>query len=208
VPLAVYVASYAGAFLAGAVGPAGWWEDQVRALTFHTSLRAGHPYASPATSWLVTRRSVPYFYAAPDAGTGTGLRQVLAIGNPVVFLAIVPTATWAAWRWLRHRELALGAPLVVALALWLPWVGQSRPTFLFYMVPLLPFLVLLEGAALTRLAGSGVAGAALAGLLVGGAVALLVFHWPVLTAEPLTPGQWASRVADWARIPLWHPRWV
>jgi dolichyl-phosphate-mannose-protein mannosyltransferase len=212
VPVAVYVASYTGAFVAGGVGPAGWWEDQVRALTFHTSLSAGHPYASSATSWLVTRRSVAYFYAGPDPTTGTGLREVLAIGNPVVFLAIVPTVVWAAWRWVRRREHALGAslgaPLVLALALWLPWVGQSRPTFLYYMAPVVPFLVLLEGAALARLAGSGVAGAALAGLLAGGAVALLVFHWPVLTAEPLTPGQWALRVADWASIPIWRPHWV
>ena len=208
VPLAVYVASYAGAFAAGGLTLAGWWRDQVRALSFHLSLSAGHPYASSALSWLVTRRSVAYFYARADPLTGTGAREVVAIGNPVVFLAIVPTALWAAWRWLRARDHLVGATLAMALALWLPWVGRSRPLFLYYMVPVVPFVVLLQGLALDRLARRGWAGATAAVVLVVAAVALLAFHWPVLTGLPLTPGQAALRVADWARIPLWRPHWV
>src|SRR4029453_14583694 len=211
-PLGVYFATYAGAFIAGGLTPLAWLEDQVRVLDFHATLRQGHAYASPAWSWLLMRRPFAYYYSQPlvttDVGPVPGAQEVLALGNPLVFLASVPVAVWATVRWLRRREHALALPLAFALALWLPWAVQQRPMFVYYMTPVVPFVVLLQGAALARLARRHVAGAVLAGAALALAAWLLLYHWPVLTGVPIPHDQWVARIADWRRIPLWHPNWV
>jgi dolichyl-phosphate-mannose-protein mannosyltransferase len=211
-PIGVYLASHAGAFAAGGLGPQAWLEDQLRVVDFHATLREEHAYASSAWSWLVMRRPFAYFYAQPlvttDAGPVPGAQEVLALGHPLVFLASAPVAVWAAVRWVRHREHALAVPLAFALALWLPWATQQRPMFVYYMTPVVPFLVLLQGAALARLASWRPLGAVLACVALMLAVGLLWYHWPVLTGVPIPHEQWAERIADWRRIPLWRPNWV
>jgi dolichyl-phosphate-mannose--protein O-mannosyl transferase len=207
VPIGVYLLSYAGTFLAGGDTLATWWVDQLKALDFHATLNATHPYQSSALSWLVMRRPMVYFYTdAPGPG---GVREVLALGHPLLFLAIVPTVAWAAARWWRAHDHALAVPLLLALALWLPWLPQDRPMFIYYMTPVLPFVALLQGAALARLAHARTwLGPALAYTALAAAVALFWFHWPILTGIPLTDHAWALRVANWRRIPLLRFNWV
>jgi dolichyl-phosphate-mannose-protein mannosyltransferase len=212
VPVGVYVASYAGAFLTGTLNPVTWWEDQVRVLLFHTRLDAAHPYASSAVSWLVVQRPIAYFYeqvpVPTDTGPVDGVAEVLALGHPLVFLAITPAAVWAALTWIRRRDHALGAVLLTAAALWLPWTLQDRPMFIFYMTPVVPFVALLQGAALSRLSHRHPAGAALTVVLLAATLALFWFHWPVLTGQPIPYDQWTTRVSDWNRLPLFHFNWV
>lgn len=211
VPVGVYVASYAGAFLTGTLNPVTWWEDQVRVLLFHTRLDAGHPYASSAVSWLVVHRPIAYFYeqvpVPTDTGPVDGVAEVLALGHPLIFLAVIPVAVWAALAWIRRRDHAAGVVLLMAAALWLPWTVQDRPMFIFYMTPVIPFVALLQGAALSRLAHRP-AGAALTLVLLAATLALFWFHWPVLTGQPIPYDQWTSRVSDWNRLPLFHFDWV
>ena len=208
IPVAVYVASSAGAFVTGAVTPLSWWQDQLRVLDFHANLAAGHPYASSALSWLADRRPVAYFYAKPQVGGVPGASEVLAVGHPLVFFGIVPVWVWATFEWARGRGAALVWPLLFSIALWVPWVTQDRAMFIFYMTPVVPFIVLLQGAALAKLLRSGPGGAVLATVLLLGVVALFWFHWPVLTGAAITQQEWAVRVADWSRIPFWRPNWV
>jgi dolichyl-phosphate-mannose--protein O-mannosyl transferase len=207
VPLGVYLLSYAGAFLGGATSLPAWWVDQLQALEFHAGLAATHPYRSTPVSWLVDRRPMVYFYTdAPGPG---GIREVLALGNPLVFLGIVPVAVWAALRWWREHDHALAVPLLFALALWLPWLPQDRPMFIYYMTPVVPFAVMLEGAALARLARArSWLGPALAWTALAAVVALFWFHWPVLTGAALSDHGWAIRVANWRGIPLFRFDWI
>jgi dolichyl-phosphate-mannose-protein mannosyltransferase len=207
IPVAVYLLSYTGTFVSGTSTLVGWWVDQVRAFQFHATLNASHPYASSALSWLITRRPMVYFYTdTPGPG---GIREVLALGHPLIFLAITPAALWAAFSWWRDRASAVAVPLLLAIVLWLPWLPQDRPMFLYYMTPIVPFVALLEGAAIARLAransrfGMVAAGAALAMV-----IALFWFHWPVLTAAPLSDHGWAVRVSNWSRIPLLRFDWI
>lgn len=210
-PLGVYVASYAGAFVTGTLTPVTWWEDQVRAWLFHTGLDAAHPYASSAVSWLVMHRPIAYYYTELQVdspyGPIAGVREVLALGNPLIFLATIPTAMWAVVRWARRRDHALGVALLFAVALWLPWAFQDRPMFIFYMTPVIPFVTLLQGAALARLSHRG-AGAATAIVLLAATLALFWFHWPILTGVPIPHDEWSARVADWSRLPFFHFDWV
>ncbi len=55
---------------------------------------------------------------------------------------------------------------------------------------------------------AAVSGLVIAAVLLAGVAALFWFHWPILTGAPLTQQEWALRVADWSRIPIWRPNWV
>jgi len=203
VPIAVYVLSYTGrmpgAILALPTDPGsvwnGIWQHQQAMLDFHTSLGGNHPYQSAPWSWPLLQRPVAYWFA-DEGGT---YREVLALGSPVFwwagFLALVAlAATW--WRarfgWLRPEPVILGA----AASTYLPWLvlsGDRSQTFLWYLLPTVPFLALALGTlaawAWARTAGRVAVG--IAGLLILGAFA---FWLPLATALPLSVDDWRGRM--------------
>lgn len=236
-PLTVYVASWAGWFASDQGYSRDWaqgrsttwflvpdavrslWHYHAMMLDFHSGLSTPHPYESRPVSWLLLVRPVLYYY--PPGITGQQgqygcqaeqcVREVLAVGNPVVwwggFLALVGLL----WLWLAKRDWRASTVLVLVAAGVLPWLRDDltadRTMFLFYALPALPFLCL--GLAL-------VAGWALGGptapllrrrwgaLGVGAFVALALvvfgFFYPVLAAQVLPLESWQSRV--------WLDSWV
>jgi dolichyl-phosphate-mannose--protein O-mannosyl transferase len=164
-------------------------------LTFHTELAGSHPYESPPWSWLALKRPVALFF---DSEGGI-YREILATGSPLAWLVAAGALAWAtvrlagaAWR-LERPELVL---LVAAIATYLPWLalsGDRSQTFIWYLLPTLPFLYgavgLAAAAAWGRISGRVATGAVLAGCL-----ALFVFFFPVLTALPVSPDVWRSRM--------------
>ena len=203
VPVLVYVASYTGrmpgTLLALPWDPgsvwSGIWQHQRAMLDFHTELGGDHPYQSPPWSWPLLRRPVAYWFS--DQG-GT-YREIMALGNPVVWwpglVALFGLfVTWArsGWGWLRPEPVILGA----AGATFLPWLvlsGDRSQTFLWYILPTVPFVCLALGAfaawAWDRTATRVAAGAF--GVLV---LASVVFWLPVVTALPLDPDGWRMRM--------------
>jgi dolichyl-phosphate-mannose--protein O-mannosyl transferase len=203
VPALVYLASYAGR-VDGAVLALPWregsvWrgilEHQLAMLRFHTGLAGDHPYESAPWAWLLLKRPVAYSFAEM-AGS---YREVLAIGNPLTWwpgaaALIVVAATWVrAGRGVARPELVL---VVAALSTYMPWLilsGSRSQLFIWYLLPTIPFLY----AALGLLAAE--AWRALVGrvtIAVGTAAVLasFVFYYPVLSAAPLAPGDWRSRI--------------
>ena len=203
VPLLVYVASYTGR-MPGTVLAAPWdpgsvwngiWQHQRAMLDFHTELGGDHPYQSPPWSWPLLQRPVAYWFV----DEGGAYREIMALGNPVVWwpgvVALVGlVVTWArsGWSWLRPEPVILGA----AGATYLPWLilsGDRSQTFLWYFLPTVPFLCLALGAfaawAWDRTAGRVAEG--IFGVLV---IASVVFWLPVVTALPLDPDGWRMRM--------------
>ena len=86
--------------------------------------------------------------------------------------------------------------LVAALATYLPWLilsGSRSQVFIWYLLPTIPFLYGAIGL-LAAWAWSSVAGRVSIG---AGALAVAVsfaFFFPILTAQPLTPDAWRSRI--------------
>lgn len=203
VPVLVYAASYTGrmpgAILALPTDPGsvwyGIWQHQRAMLDFHTTLGGDHPYQSPPWAWPLVQRPVAFWFS-DEGGT---YREILALGSPVAWwpaiVALVAlVVTWArgGWGWLRPEPVILGA----AASTYLPWLvlsGDRSQTFLWYLLPTLPFLYLalavLAAWAWHRVAGRVALG--VAGVLVIGA-----FAWwlPLATALPLDPGGWRSRI--------------
>jgi dolichyl-phosphate-mannose-protein mannosyltransferase len=187
------------------------------AFRFHESLHSPHAYGSKPWSWLVLGRPVDFYYdgSSKSCGAPTCSREILLIGTPIMWWAIVPMLLWLAWHWITTRDWRATVVWVAFLAGWVVWFGNLKRTmFLFYMAPLMPFLVLgltlaigvMLGPAMEaptrataegrrRLWGVG----AVAGYL-GLVVADFVWMWPLFTGGLLTYGQWHAH--------MWLPSWV
>ncbi len=203
VPLLVYVASYTGRMpgelLAAPWDPAsvwnGIWQHQRAMLDFHTELGGDHPYQSPPWSWPFLKRPVAYWFS--DGG-GT-YREILALGNPTVWwpgvvalVALVP-----AW-WRAGLAMARPEPVILfaAAATYLPWLvlsGGRSQTFIWYLLPTIPFLCLALGLFAAG-AWERVAGRIATTLYALVVVATFAIYLPLLVALPLDPGGWQDRI--------------
>ena len=203
VPVLVYVASYAGRMPGAFIGLPwesgtvwrGIWDHQQAMLDFHTTLGGDHPYQSPPWSWPLLKRPVAYWF--DDAG-GT-YREIVALGNPVAWwpgvaalAALVATWARAGWGWLRPEPVILAA----AASTYLPWLvlsGDRSQTFLWYLLPTVPFLCLALGS-LAAWAWSRTAGRVALGLATGALLGSFLLYVPLLTALPLSPDDWRTRM--------------
>jgi dolichyl-phosphate-mannose--protein O-mannosyl transferase len=203
VPLLVYLASYIGRSPGELIGPP-WqegtvwraiWDHQQAMLTFHAELAGSHPYESPPWSWLLLKRPVALFFAE-DTGA---YREILAIGSPLAWALAVAAMAWAVARLARAGWGLLRPELVVlvaALATYLPWLGLTgdrSQTFIWYVLPTLPFLYAAAGLA-AAWAWRRVVGRVALGAVLAACLALYVFFLPVLTALPLSPDDWRARI--------------
>ena len=107
IPAVTYVATFVGR-VHGSLLAAPWDSDSWvrtflgvhrRMASFHLNLGDSfHQYASPAWSWLLLKRPVTYFFEA----TSGEYREVLAVGNPLVWWPASLTLALALWCWWRH----------------------------------------------------------------------------------------------------------
>jgi dolichyl-phosphate-mannose--protein O-mannosyl transferase len=203
-----------------------WWKNQTDMWHYHDTLKATaldskthtytptHPYYSRPWTWIIMERPVSYWV---HNGAGGALSQIIAIGNPVIFYWNLVAMPYAAWAWRKRGDWRAGFVLVPLLGQWLPWFLVGRPQFFFYVLPMVPFMV-LGGVYLAkdlsavriiqrdRETGAVVAESSkhpyrpLAWIYVVGAVALFVWFWPVLTGHPLSNLAWRARI--------WFPKWI
>jgi dolichyl-phosphate-mannose--protein O-mannosyl transferase len=206
-PVAVYVASWAGWFAsdgAHAYGHdryvhagqswfahdravfGGWLRYHWEIYDFHRHLDAAHPYLSRPFGWLLLSRPVAYYYGSPHGcGAGSCSQEVLGVGTPAIWWATVPALIAVLWRMLGRLDWRAAAILVAFLAGYAPWFYEDhdhRTMFLFYLLPDVPFMVL----ALTLALGIVIGGARVSqvrraiGAVVAGAYLLVVvanFVW-------------------------------
>ncbi|WP_084957054.1 dolichyl-phosphate-mannose--protein mannosyltransferase [Thermoactinospora rubra] len=233
VPALTYVASWTGWFAgdkgwgrewqqATADGPllfvvrsiGAWVRYHLQVLGFHADLTSSHPYQSEPWSWPLLLRPVAFHYEGKQdvCGAKDCSEAVLGVGTPVIWygalLALIALIAW----YVATRDWRAGAVLLGYAAGWLPWfyfaVKDDRTMFLFYAVPMVPFMVL----ALTLCAGLliGPAGASPTRRTVGAAavgsfalLALINLWWlhPILTAEVIPYTEWKARM-------LLDKRWI
>ncbi|MDF2706075.1 MAG: phospholipid carrier-dependent glycosyltransferase [Nonomuraea muscovyensis] len=184
-----------------------WLKYQIEVLGYHTGLTSYHPYMSDPWSWPVLFRPVTFHYESGPGACGAAKcsETVIGVGTPALWfaaaLALLGLVAWYA----RTRDWRAGAVLLGYAAGWLPWfyyaVSDQRTMYLFYMIPVVPFMVLavvlVAGLALGR--ADAPAPRRATGAAVVGALALVVlvnFWWlyPVLTAEQLAHADWWARM--------------
>jgi 4-amino-4-deoxy-L-arabinose transferase-like glycosyltransferase len=212
------------------------WDYHQDVYTFHTVFLqcTTHPYASQPEGWPLLNRPVGIsaendikpgttsnhevnpsgeVCQAPDGSTC--LRQVLALGTPVLWWGCAIGALCAIGLWVGARDWRAGIVVVGAASTWLPWLMYAdRTIFSYYAISMLPFTILGVVLCLGRLM-SGSANRRTAAAILGGTFVVLVilnfaWFWPIytdglLTREtPVTLGNfwrnWLSR--------MWFLKWI
>jgi dolichyl-phosphate-mannose--protein O-mannosyl transferase len=135
------------------------------------------------------------------------LRQVLALGNPVIWWGGALALLFAVFQWLGARDWRFGLVVIGAAATWLPWLRyDDRPIFIFYAIAILPFtvlaLTLTIGKLLDPVPGRGRStwGVIAAGSFLVLALVAFAWFWPIWTDGLLTHQQWSER--------MWFRRWI
>lgn len=195
------------------------WHYHHDVYSFHTGFlnQATHVYQSNPWGWFVLNRPVgvdsqldiqPGAQGCAAAAGSTCLRQVLLLGNPVVWWCGTLALLWSVVAFATRRDWRHGLVLVGVASTWLPWFQyDDRPIFSYYASMSLPFillsLVLGLGEVLGR-AGSSprrrTLGAAAAGAVVVAAMLAFAWFWPIWTDQLVTNRQWVER--------MWFKRWI
>ncbi|GAA0399845.1 phospholipid carrier-dependent glycosyltransferase [Microbispora corallina] len=226
VPVVTYVVSFTGWFVgdkgyarnwadATSGGPlrfvtssfASWIDYQRQVLSFHTGLESTHPYQSRPWQWPLLLRPVAFFYESPKTcGAPSCSSAVLGVGTPVIwFGGLIALIAMIAW-YVATRDWRAGAVLVGYAFGWLPWfyfsLADNRTMFLFYAMPMVPFMVLAIVLAFGLIMGPVDAarpGRRVLGTVVVGAFVLLAlvnFGWlyPILAAQVIPYDAWHARM--------------
>jgi dolichyl-phosphate-mannose--protein O-mannosyl transferase len=191
-----------------------------QAYRFHEGLDSPHAYQSNPWSWLVLGRPVDFYYDGNSklCGAASCSREVLLIGTPLLWWAFVPMLLWLAWHYLTTRDWRAAAVWVAFLAGWAVWFQDLKRTmFLFYMAPLVPFLILGLTLALGVLLGPAQRltgdrgrdarsrtrrrwGVAAVSSYLALVVVDFAWMWPILTGGLLSYDVWHAH--------MWLPSWV
>jgi len=176
-----------------------FWNYQTTMFNYHSQLVAEHDFSSVWYEWPLVTRPI-WFYGGE---TADGLYSTISsMGNPLLWWACIPAALYAAWKWLKKRELACGVALAGFLSVYLPWVLVPRLTFIYHYFTAVPFLVICLLAAFQGMGERGkLSGVVPVGLLaqrkvtwaqvmLGGlaAVSLVLFgvYFPVISGLPVS----------------------
>jgi dolichyl-phosphate-mannose--protein O-mannosyl transferase len=216
----------------------GWVPSGIRSLgayhidayRFHQGLDSPHPYGSKPWSWLVLGRPVDvYFKCTPaatagDCDTNGTVRHLLILGTPLMWWAFLPMLIWLAWHYATTRDWRAGSVWLMFLAGWVFWFQNlDRTMFLFYMAPLVPFLILGLTLALGTMLGRGVIagpavrswgaartylsaerrrawGSLAIATFLGLVIADFVWMWPIFTGSPESWSLW--------NMHMWLQSWV
>jgi dolichyl-phosphate-mannose--protein O-mannosyl transferase len=173
VPMLVYLVSYGAWF-----GQHGLHLGRFAALQhdmaqYHATLTQGHLYQANPWGWLLLLRPTALYFTG-----GETIHHILAVGNPALWWPSIPALAVVVV--MAARPARWDARFVAAFALgqYVPWLGVSRLTFLYYMTPVVPFLALglvMAIAAVPRPARTAVAAVATA--LVSLAAAFFLPLW-------------------------------
>ncbi|SDJ51107.1 Dolichyl-phosphate-mannose-protein mannosyltransferase [Nonomuraea maritima] len=196
-----------------------WVQYQWQVFTFHSGLESSHPYMSEPWQWPLLLRPVAFFYENKQDACGARdcSEAVLGVGTPVIwFGAVAALVALVVW-YFSSRDWRAGAVLLAYAVGWLPWfyfaIADNRTMFLFYAIPMVPFMVLAITLCAGLLIGPATAtptGAVPMRRTIGAAavgafalLALINFWWlhPVLSGELIPYTEWRARM-------LFEKHWI
>jgi dolichyl-phosphate-mannose-protein mannosyltransferase len=182
------------------------------AYKFHSGLTERHVYQSWPWQWMLLGRPVAFYWNnGGNCGAPSCAREILLLGTPVLWWSFLPAIFALVWFGIARRDWRAWAIFVPIVAGMLPWfyyaVKDGRTMFSFYVLPVVPFLILavvyVLGAIMTPpdgiVAGKGRSDRQMIGTVVAGAYVILValcfayFH-PIFVAQLMTYQSWSSRM--------------
>jgi dolichyl-phosphate-mannose-protein mannosyltransferase len=189
------------------------YEYHKEMLQFGVGLSTPHPYESQPWDWFVLSRPVAFFWQSytdpaglhPETKSGVVgpyAREVLALGNPLIWWVSIPAMAVCLGWWLTRRDWRAGAALLCIFAGWATWLPfVSRTKFDYYSLEFEPFIIICIVLCLGLILGPATAsfarratGAAVSGIYV---LAVLISFWyfyPILTGQPIPYSDWLSHM--------------
>jgi dolichyl-phosphate-mannose-protein mannosyltransferase len=201
-------------------GPFAWvphalqsfWHFQVSVYQYHVGEMRPHPYQANPLTWLFMVRPTSMYWLSSSNGENgctTDLcgASITGIANPLIWLAATAAILYLAYRLARYREWKVGFILMGVAAGYLPWLLYlHRTVFQFYTIAFEPYLILALTFAIGLILGSSrdpwwkrERGLGLVAVLVGFAILLSVFFWPLWTGTQID--------YTWMRAHWWFESW-
>jgi dolichyl-phosphate-mannose--protein O-mannosyl transferase len=136
---AIYVTSYLPMFYFGYTWSK-FVELQQQMYSYHTNLKATHPFDSPALTWPLNLRPV---WMWVDTSYQDATANIYAMGNPIFFwLGLMAVVAMVILIYLK-RERRLFYLLLFYLGFWVPWISSPRIMFLYHYLPALTFMSII-----------------------------------------------------------------
>lgn len=181
-------------------------ENQKSMYNYHSSLDAEHAYSSTWYQWPIMYRPIWYY-----SGAIGNLREgISAFGNPLVWWAGIPAALYMIYLFYKEKDRNAAFLLIGYLSQYAPWFLVSRIVFIYHYFPSVPFVTVMLGYALYRLADYKEAWKKRIriGIYVYAAAAIVLFvmFYPVLSGLPIDPGyveKFLKWFDSWVLINTW-----
>ena len=177
------------------------WKYHIAILDFHRNLVETHSYAANPWSWLILGRPTSFFYETPSGcGVSSCSQEILAIGTPILWWAGIFAIALTFGFFVTNRDRISMIILAGIAGTYLPWfLIQSRTTFYFYAISILPFLILALIYSFNWALKYGDYRKQIIGFLV--IVALnFIYFLPILLGIEIPYSQWLSR--------MWLKSWI
>ena len=177
------------------------WKYHIAILDFHRSLAETHSYAANPWSWLILGRPTSFFYETPTGcGVSSCSQEILAIGTPILWWAGIFAIALTFGFFVANRDRISTLILAGIAGTYLPWfLIQSRTTFYFYAISILPFLILALIYTFNWILKYGDYRKQIIAFLVVVAINFIYFL-PVLLGIEIPYSQWLSR--------MWLNSWI
>jgi dolichyl-phosphate-mannose--protein O-mannosyl transferase len=194
-PVGVYLVSYLPFWIAHGPDLPGFARLQFEMLRYHLEFSVQNRFSSPAITWPILQHPIVVF--PPEGIITRTTPRIVELGNPALwwgFLLVLPPLTWIV---ATKRRATDAFVLAGYLSAFVPWLIVSRTSYLYYMLPAVPFMCLGVVAVLRAMPerlGRWLAPA------VGGAIVLAAVAFLPLWLG-FDPG------AAWLRAISWLPRW-
>jgi dolichyl-phosphate-mannose--protein O-mannosyl transferase len=173
---------------------------------FHHDLSAMHSYQSPSWSWLLLKRPVSYFFCSGfegstpcHPGTAAGnYEEIMATGNPFVWWTSLIALAYITVAWVRRRDWRRAEGFILAgfaftYGPWLLPLSNRSATFIFYLLPTIPFMC-LGLAYVAELLGRSWEARTAIGIYAVALVGTFVFYYPLLAKTSLPQPDWQKRI--------------
>ncbi|HWS30652.1 MAG TPA: phospholipid carrier-dependent glycosyltransferase [Clostridia bacterium] len=145
IPVGIYLLSYLPYYLASEpYDLKGVWDVQKFMFSYHSNLKATHPYESPWWQWPLDIRPI-WYYVGYNVAEGN-ISTISSFGNPAVWVVSLFGAAALSVKLLRGKvkyEKGMFVLIVGACANYLPWVLVTRCTFIYHYFATVPFILLL-----------------------------------------------------------------
>ncbi|MDO4166652.1 MAG: glycosyltransferase family 39 protein [Eubacteriales bacterium] len=171
-------------------------ESQKTMYDYHSGLDAEHAYSSTWYQWPIMYRPM-WYYSGFDGNLREGIS---AFGNPLVWWAGIPAALYMVYLLIREKDRKAGFLLIGYLSQYAPWFLVSRIVFIYHYFPSVPFVTVMLGYSMYRLANwqtawkkrmqTGIY------VYVALAIGLFILFYPVLSGLGIEP-EFATKYLKW-----------